>query len=66
VIGGTNGSPLESTLMVMVLIYRNAFRYFKMGYASTLAFLMFLVIMVVTILIFRSSDYWVYSEAKED
>jgi ABC-type sugar transport system permease subunit len=37
VIGGTNGSP-ESTLMVMVLIYRNAFRYFKMGYASTLSF----------------------------
>jgi multiple sugar transport system permease protein len=66
VIGGTNGSPLESTLMVMVLIYRNAFRYFKMGYASTLSFLMFLVIMAVTILIFRSSNYWVYTEAKEE
>jgi multiple sugar transport system permease protein len=64
VIGGTNGSPLESTLMVMVLIYRNAFRYFKMGYASALAFLMFLVIMVVTVLIFRSSDAWVYTEGK--
>lgn len=64
VIGGTNGTPLESTLMVMVLIYRNAFRYFKMGYASSLAFLMFLVIMAVTVLIFRSSDAWVYSESK--
>jgi ABC-type sugar transport system permease subunit len=63
VIGGTNGTPLESTLMVMVLIYRNAFRYFKMGYSSALAFLMFLVIMLVTILIFRSSDYWVYTES---
>jgi ABC-type sugar transport system permease subunit len=62
VIGGTNGSPLESTLMVMVLIYRNAFRYFKMGYASALAFLMFLVIMLVTVIIFRSSDAWVYTE----
>jgi multiple sugar transport system permease protein len=63
VIGGTNGTPLESTLMVMVLIYRNAFRYFKMGYASALAFLMFIVIMIVTVLIFRSSDYWVYTES---
>jgi multiple sugar transport system permease protein len=64
VIGGTNGTPLESTLMVMVLIYRNAFRYFKMGYASALAFLMFLVIMLVTVLIFRSSDAWVYTESE--
>lgn len=62
VIGGTNGSPLESTLMVMVLIYRNAFRYFKMGYASAIAFLMFLVIMLITVVIFRTSDAWVYTE----
>jgi multiple sugar transport system permease protein len=63
VIGGTNGTPLESTLMVMVLIYRNAFRYFKMGYASALAFLMFLAIMLITALIFRTSDAWVYTES---
>jgi len=31
VIGGTTGQPLESTLMFMILIYRNAFKYFKMG-----------------------------------
>jgi multiple sugar transport system permease protein len=62
VIGGTTGTPLESTLMVMVLIYRNAFRYFKMGYASAIAFLMFLVIMGITVLIFRTSDAWVYTE----
>ncbi|MCJ7702708.1 MAG: sugar ABC transporter permease [Anaerolineales bacterium] len=65
VIGGTNGTPLESTLMVMVLIYRNAFRYFKMGYASAIAFLMFVVIMIVTMLIFRSSDSWVYTESSQ-
>ena len=62
VIGGTTGTPLESTLMVMVLIYRNAFRYFKMGYASAIAFLMFLVIMGITVLIFRTSNAWVYTE----
>jgi multiple sugar transport system permease protein len=64
VIGGTNGTPLESTLMVMVLIYRNAFRYFKMGYASAISFLMFLVIMAVTVFIFRTSDAWVYTDKK--
>jgi multiple sugar transport system permease protein len=62
VIGGTNGTPLESTLMVMVLIYRNAFRYFKMGYASALAFLTFIVIMIVTVIIFRTSDAWVFTD----
>ena len=34
VIGGMEGEPLESTLMFVVLIYRNAFRYFSMGYAA--------------------------------
>jgi multiple sugar transport system permease protein len=63
VIGGTTGSPQESTLMVMVVIYRNAFRYFKMGYASALAFLLFVVIMVITALIFRSSRVWVFRES---
>jgi multiple sugar transport system permease protein len=62
VIGGTTGTPLESTLMVMVVIYRNAFRYFRMGYASALAFLLFVVIVIITALIFRSSSVWVYSE----
>jgi multiple sugar transport system permease protein len=64
VIGGTNGTPLESTLMVMVLIYKNAFRYFKMGYASALAFLTFIVIMIVTVIIFRTSDAWVFTETE--
>jgi multiple sugar transport system permease protein len=63
VIGGTTGTPQESTLMVMVVIYRNAFRYFKMGYASALAFLLFVVIMIITAIIFRSSSAWVYRDS---
>lgn len=65
VIGGTTGKPLESTLMYMVLIYRNAFRYFKMGYASALSVLLFLVILVVTLTIFRSARLWVFQEDEE-
>jgi len=62
VIGGTTGRPLESTLMVMVLIYRNAFRYFKMGYASAIAVALAAVILVVTVVIFRVARSWVFSE----
>lgn len=65
VIGNTTGRPLESTLMYMVLIYRNAFRYFKMGYASALSVLLFVAILVVTLTIFRSARIWVFEENEE-
>lgn len=62
VIGGTTGKPIESTLMYMVHIYRNAFAYFNMGYASALSVVLFLAILVITLVIFRSANAWVYYE----
>jgi multiple sugar transport system permease protein len=62
VIGGTTGEPLESTLVFMVHIYRNAFRYFSMGYASALSVVLFLAVLAVTLLVFRSARVWVYYE----
>ena len=62
VIGGPTGEPLESTLMFLVLIYRNAFRYFSMGYAAALSVVLFAVVLVLTLLIFRSSRSWVHYE----
>lgn len=62
VVGGALGEPVESTLMYMLVIYSNAFRYFAMGYASALAVLLFLAILVVTFVIFRSARVWVYYE----
>jgi multiple sugar transport system permease protein len=62
VIGGFNGEPLESTLMFLVLIYRNAFRYFSMGYAAALSVILFLAVLVLTLLIFRSARSWVHYE----
>jgi multiple sugar transport system permease protein len=62
VVGGTTGKPLESTLMFMVHIYRTAFRYFAMGQASALAVVLFLAVLVVTLVIFRSAHVWVYYE----
>ena len=60
VIGETTGQPLQSTLMFMVLIYRNAFRYFSMGYASAQAMVLFAAVALLTLLIFRSSRRWVH------
>ena len=65
VIGDTQGRPLESTLMYMVLIYRNAFRYFAMGYASAQAIVLFAVVALLTLLIFRTARRWVYYEGGE-
>jgi multiple sugar transport system permease protein len=58
--GGTTGKPLESTLMFMVHIYRHAFRYFAMGYASALAVVLFLAVLVLTFAIFWTARTWVY------
>ncbi len=62
VIGGQNGEPLESTLMFLVLIYRNAFRYFAMGYAAALSVILFVIILILTALIFRTARSWVHYE----
>ena len=58
--GGTTGKPLESTLMLMVHIYRNAFRYFAMGYAAALAVVLFVVMLVLTLAILWPTRGWVY------
>jgi multiple sugar transport system permease protein len=62
VVGGTLGEPVDSTLMYMVVIYLNAFRYFAMGYAAALSVMLFLAILLVTFVIFRSARAWVYYE----
>ena len=65
VIGGTNGEPLDSTLMFLVLIYRNAFRYFSMGYAAALSVVLFVAVLVLTLLIFRTARSWVHYEGSQ-
>jgi len=56
----TGGGPNNATEVYGVYLYRNAFNFFKMGYASALAWLLFIVIVISTILIFRTSARWVY------
>ena len=60
----TKGGPQDSTLFMVLYIYRNAFEYFKMGYAVTLSWLLFLIIMVFTAIQFFVANRWVYYEGK--
>jgi multiple sugar transport system permease protein len=60
----TNGGPANASLFYGLYLYNNAFKYFKMGYASSLAWLMFVIILLLTIVVIRSSPYWVYYEGK--
>jgi len=56
----TRGGPMQSTTFYAVYLYQNAFQFFKMGYASALAWILFLIIVVCTAITFRSSARWVY------
>lgn len=58
----TNGGPGNASLFYVLYLYRNAFQYFNMGYACTLAAILFIIILITTILIFRLSAGWVYYE----
>ncbi len=59
----TGGGPRYSTLFVVLYLYQNAFSNFRMGYASAIAWALFLVILVFTVLLFWLSNRWVYYEA---
>lgn len=54
------GGPVNSTMMYSMYLFQNAFQFFKMGYACALAWLLFVLIMGATLLIFRTSARYVY------
>jgi len=61
---GRSGGPLQSGLFYMLYIYNRSFESMRMGYGSALAWIMTVFIMIITLLVFRSSKYWVYYEAE--
>jgi multiple sugar transport system permease protein len=56
----TNGGPSQSTLFLVLYIYRNAWQYNQMGYAAALSWALFAVILVVVIIVFRLTSARVY------
>ena len=61
----TNGGPNNATLFYLLYLYRNAFEYFRMGYACALAWVLFIYILGLTLILWRTSDSWVYYEGDE-
>ena len=60
----TRGGPADATLFYNLYLYNNAFRYNAMGYASALAWILFIIVLRLTLLVFKSSSFWVYYEGE--
>jgi len=56
----TDGGPDNASLVYMLYLYKNAFVNFKLGYANAMSILLFVIVGALTILVFRSSEKWVY------
>lgn len=64
-IGRWQLGPLNSLLMYMLHLYNSAFKYFDMGYASAMAVVLFVVLVALTLVVVRTSRYWVYYEGDQ-
>lgn len=60
----TEGGPANSTLFYYLYLYLNAFRWFRMGYASAMAWILFMMIFLATLIHFGLASRWVYYEAR--
>jgi len=60
----TQGGPQNATLFYLLHLFRNAFEFFRMGYASALSWVLFMYIAILTLLIFRFSAAWVFYEGE--
>lgn len=58
----TEGGPNNASMFTMLYLYLNAFRWFHMGYASAIAWILFIYILLLTAVVFRSSAAWVHYE----
>ena len=56
----TQGGPLGSTTLISLLVYQNAFKSYEMGLACAMAWLLFLIVAVFSLVAFLSQKYWVY------
>ena len=56
----TDGGPVNATLFYVLYLYRQGFQSFFMGYASALAWVLFLVVLIFTLIQFKFARRWVY------
>jgi multiple sugar transport system permease protein len=56
----TQGGPMNATLFYVLYLFQNAFMYFRMGYASAMAWLLFIIILILTLIQFKIAPKWVH------
>jgi multiple sugar transport system permease protein len=66
VLFGGGAGPEDAALFYSFYLYRKAFEQFQIGYGSALAWILFLIILGCTLLVFRSSSLWVYYEGQKE
>ncbi|MEA4824527.1 MAG: sugar ABC transporter permease [Clostridiaceae bacterium] len=62
----TSGGPIDETLMYALYIYDTGFTNYHMGYASALSWISLIIIGIITAIIFKTSNYWVFYESKAE
>ncbi|MCJ7842254.1 sugar ABC transporter permease [Lederbergia sp. NSJ-179] len=60
----TGGGPNNASNMMVPYLFSNAFEFYKMGYASSIAWVLFIIIIIFTVIVFKSSSMWVYYESE--
>lgn len=66
ILGRGQGQPGNATYFYSIHLYKNAFTYQEMGYGSTLAWVLFVISLVVTVALFLTSRYWVYNSTGDN
>lgn len=62
----TQGGPGDATLTYGLYLYQNAFTYYHMGYAAAMAWILFLIIMVITTILLRTASRWVFYQGQSN
>lgn len=64
IISKGTGGPLDGTLLYSLYLFIQGFEFFNMGYASAMAWIMLIIVGVLTVIIFTTSKYWVHYESE--
>ena len=58
----TSGGPQDATLFYVLYLFRQGFGQLRMGYAAAMAWILFIIVLVLTLIQFRLANRWVYYE----
>ena len=60
----TKGGPQDATLFLVLYIYENGFQWFRMGYAATISWFLFMIVLIFTLLQLKFARNWVHYEVE--